>query len=61
MLKYFGGNITTKKHGGGQEIILDTNNKLTAKNYSVVGDFSSASLPTNWSLNPKGSLPLFAK
>ena len=43
MLKYFGGNITTKKHGGGQEIILDTNNQLTAKNYSVVGDFSSAS------------------
>jgi len=43
MLKYFGVNITSKKHEGGQEIILDTNNKLKAKDYSVVGDFSSAS------------------
>ena len=43
MLKYFGANITTKKYEGGQDIILDTNNKLEAKDYSVVGDFSSAS------------------
>ena len=43
MLKYFGANITTKKNGGGQEIVLDINNKLIAKDYSVVGDFSSAS------------------
>ena len=43
MLKYFGANITTKKYEGGQDIILDTNNKLVAKDYSVVGDFSSAS------------------
>ena len=43
MLKYFGANITSKKYEGGQDIILDTNNKLEAKDYSVVGDFSSAS------------------
>ncbi len=43
MLKYFGANIITKKHNGGQDIILDANNKLEAKDYSVVGDFSSAS------------------
>ena len=43
MLKYFGANITTKKYEGGQDIILDTNNKLRGKDYSVVGDFSSAS------------------
>ena len=43
MLKYFGANITTKKYKDGQDIILDTNNKLEAKDYSVVGDFSSAS------------------
>ena len=43
MLKYFGANITTKKYEGVQDIILDTNNKLEAKDYSVVGDFSSAS------------------
>ena len=43
MLKYFGANITTKEYEGGQDIILDTNNKLEAKDYSVVGDFSSAS------------------
>ncbi len=43
MLKYFGANITSKKYEGGQDIILDTNNKLKAKDYSVVGDFSSAS------------------
>ena len=43
MLKYFGANITTKKYEGGQNITLDTNNKLEAKDYSVVGDFSSAS------------------
>ena len=43
MLKYFGANITTKKYEGMQDIILDTNNKLEAKDYSVVGDFSSAS------------------
>ena len=43
MLKYFGANITTKKHEDRQDIILDTNNKLEAKDYSVVGDFSSAS------------------
>lgn len=43
MLEYFGANITTKKLEVGQEIILHTNNKLKAKDYSVVGDFSSAS------------------
>ena len=43
MLKYFGANITTKKYEDGQDIILDTNNKLRGKDYSVVGDFSSAS------------------
>jgi len=43
MLKYFGANITTQKHQGGQDIILDSNNKLKAKDYSIVGDFSSAS------------------
>ena len=43
MLKYFGANIATKKYEGRQDIILDTNNKLEAKDYSVVGDFSSAS------------------
>ena len=43
MLKYFGANITTKKYEGKQDIILDTNNKLKGKDYSVVGDFSSAS------------------
>jgi len=43
MLKYFGATITSKRYEGGQDIILDTNNKLEAKDYSVVGDFSSAS------------------
>ena len=43
MLKYFGANIATTKYEGRQDIILDTNNKLEAKDYSVVGDFSSAS------------------
>ena len=43
MLKFFGANITSEKYGAGQEIVLDTDSKLKAKNYSVVGDFSSAS------------------
>ena len=43
MLKYFGANITTKKYADEQDIILETDNKLIGKDYSVVGDFSSAS------------------
>jgi len=43
MLKYFGANITTKKYADEQYIILETDNKLIGKDYSVVGDFSSAS------------------
>ena len=43
MLKYFGANIITKKYADEQDIILETDNKLIGKDYSVVGDFSSAS------------------
>ena len=55
MLKYFGANIATKKYEGGQDIILDANNKLEAKDYSVVGDFSSASFLIVAALITKGS------
>jgi len=43
MLKYFGANIQTEKIDNGQKIILKSDGKLEPKDYSIVGDFSSAS------------------
>ncbi len=42
MLQYFGLNIDSKVHGSGKKITFIPGNKITAIDYKVVGDFSSA-------------------
>jgi 3-phosphoshikimate 1-carboxyvinyltransferase len=43
MLQYFGLNIDSKVHESGKKITFIPGNKITAIDYEVVGDFSSAS------------------
>lgn len=42
MLKYFGADIRTEKVDNGQNILLKSGGSLQPKDYSIVGDFSSA-------------------
>ena len=42
MLKFFGADIRTEKVDNGQNIFLKPGSKLQSKDYSIVGDFSSA-------------------